>query len=1192
LPRGERRTRDRKGRDKKMPDGVKKRGVPKGHGDQPPQAGLLPALERAGLGMGLFGPDRRLVALNDCLRRRVGYPKRLCKSGTPAEAVLHWHAKRGDFGPGEPDTLVESLQKDLADGGACGFEGDAADHGRVKVHFVVADDGGLAVTCEELDEGTEYLRALAKIPEENPNPVLRLSGDGRRLYANQAAQAIGELWGEGGSVEPGLAEAAHEVARQGRPRMHELVCGERTVAFALAGVAGEDYINVYGRDVTEEREADKQVRSLAKFPSENPNPVLRVSPDAEVLYANEAAYALAGLMAGPERGRLCSELASVAVEAARSGERAGADLTLGERIYTFALMPVAGEVYLNVYGRDITEERLAKDELLAAKDSLEERVREKTASVRLLQNIVIAANEAASVEEALQTALHEVCIYTGWPVGHAYLVDDDDDGTLVPTGIWHLDLPDRFRELREAAGGMRFGFGDDLPGRVLAGGQAVWIDDIEKDQAFPRSGFAQDMGVRAAMAFPVLLNDQVVAILEFFSTQPAAPNTETLTAMGHIGAQLGSVAERKRSEKALRESNARAEQAHNRLTDAIEAISEGFALFDPDDVLMLCNSKYRDLLYPGMQHLVKEGTRFEDILRSAAERGLVDDAVGRIDEWIGERLARHHDPGDTLVQKRSSGFWLQINEHRTQEGGTVAVYSDVRGVARDQAVKASGAKSQFLANMSHELRTPLNAIIGYSELLLEEAEDLDQDDFVPDLKKIQGAGKHLLALINDVLDLSKIEAGKIELYIETFEVGHMIGDVAATIEPLAEKNGNRLAIDCPGDVGRMRSDLTKVRQTLFNLLSNACKFTEAGTVTLQARREAGSEGGFMTFTVSDEGIGMTPEQVDKVFEAFTQADTSTTRNYGGTGLGLAITREFCQMLGGDIVCASEPGKGSTFTIRLPIESTAAEEEEAAAAPSAAEQPADAPLVLVVDDDQVVRDLLGRHLTRSGYRVETATGGEEGLALARELRPDAITLDVLMPTMDGWAVLAALKDDPEVADIPVVMITILDDRNIGFSLGAKEFLSKPIDSDKLLGLMERLCPTGGRRRALVVEDDPGTRNLFKRILKKRDWSLVEAENGRVGLERLKDFVPDVILLDLMMPEMDGFAFLEKLREEEAWQAIPVIVVTAKSLTKAERERLNGSVEQLIQKSDANLEALLTELSEQLPKRGGASVPAEP
>ncbi|MCZ6508115.1 MAG: PAS-domain containing protein, partial [Acidobacteria bacterium] len=924
--------------------------------------------------MGLFGPDRRLAALNPCLRQRVGYPKKLCRLKTPVDAVLSCHAERGDFGAGEVAAILESCRRQLEDSGACSFERDGAGGGRIRLHFVATTDGGLVLTCEDIDEGAAQLHALAKFPEENPNPVLRLSRDGRLIYANAAAAAIETLLtGErGGAIEEGMAEMARDAARADDQRSYELACGERSYVFMLQPVAGESYINVYGRDVTEERAADKQVRDLAKFPSENPNPVLRIGRVGEIIYANEAAYALSGLIAGSGRELLSGDLAGIAVEAMRSGERVGLELMLGERIYAFAVMPVTGETYLNVYGRDITEERHAKDELLAAKNSLEERVREKTASVRLLRNIVIAANEASSVEEALQSALHEVCIDTGWPVGHAYLVDD---GRLVPTGIWHLDVPERFRALREATEGSRFGSEADLPGRVLASGQVAWINDITKEKSFPRAGFAEDMGVRAGMAFPVTLNGETVAVLEFFSTEPTVPDTETLTAMGHIGTQLGSVAERKRAETALRESNDRAEQAHVQLMDAIEAISEGFALFDPNDVLMLCNSKYRDLLYPGMQHLVREGSRFVDILRTAAERGLIADARGRIDEWLDERLARHREPGETHLQRRSSGLWVRISEHRTHDGGVVAVYSDVTELkerereladivdqleeARDEAVRASGAKSQFLANMSHELRTPLNAIIGYSELLLEEAEDLEQEEFILDLGKIQNAGRHLLALINDVLDLSKIEAGKIELYLETFDLKEMIAEVAGTIEPLARKNGNSLAVDCPDGVGRMRSDLTKVRQLLFNLLSNSCKFTKNGNVSLQVRREAeaGLNGGadFVTFTVKDEGIGMTPEQVDKVFDAFTQADASTTRNFGGTGLGLAITKEFCRLLGGGITCASTPGEGSCFVIRVPADSAMPKGETVAgkaapAAPVPAPVPADAPLVLVIDDD--------------------------------------------------------------------------------------------------------------------------------------------------------------------------------------------------------------------------------------------------
>jgi PAS domain S-box-containing protein len=507
--------------------------------------------------------------------------------------------------------------------------------------------------------------------------------------------------------------------------------------------------------------------------------------------------------------------------------------------------------------------------------------------------------------------------------------------------------------------------------------------------------------------------------------------------------------------------------------------------------------------------------------------------------------------------------------------------------AKELAEAATRAKSQFLANMSHELRTPLNAIIGYSEMLHEIADEEGQDEYVPDLDKIQAAGRHLLALINDVLDLSKVEAGKMDLYLETFDVMQMIDEASHTIVPLAEKNENTLEIRCADGVGAMHCDLTKVRQALFNLLSNACKFTKNGTITLEASRVPGADGGDLIFKVSDTGIGMTPEQAEKVFEAFTQADSSTTRDYGGTGLGLSITRSFCQMLNGDITVTSEPGKGSTFVVRLPAiaqttetahaEAQDADHENLETAVSVREG---AKTVLVVDDDARARDLLSRHLTRGGYRVKTAAGGEEGLRLARELSPDAVTLDVLMPHMDGWAVLAAMKDDPALADIPVILVTVVEDRNFGFSLGATEYITKPIDRGKFLAALERHCPTKTGRRVLVVEDDAPSREMIRRVLKKQGWTVNEADNGAVALRCLKDSLPDVILLDLMMPEMDGFEFIARMRENDDWRKVPIIVITAKTLTAEDHARLNGNVERLIQKGEQSLETLLATLNETL------------
>jgi signal transduction histidine kinase/CheY-like chemotaxis protein/ligand-binding sensor domain-containing protein len=509
--------------------------------------------------------------------------------------------------------------------------------------------------------------------------------------------------------------------------------------------------------------------------------------------------------------------------------------------------------------------------------------------------------------------------------------------------------------------------------------------------------------------------------------------------------------------------------------------------------------------------------------------------------------------------------------------------------ARAAADEANKAKTTFLANMSHELRTPLNAIIGYSEMLQEEAQDTGQVSFVPDLGKIHGAGKHLLGLINDVLDLSKIEAGRMTLYLEDFDVAKLVCEVAATVQPLVAKNENKLEVQCPPDIGQMRADVTKLRQTLFNLLSNANKFTEKGVVRLSVEQDeflgdarAGAPAllrSTLLLRVSDTGIGMTPEQLAKLFQAFSQADSSISRKYGGTGLGLAISRKFCQLMGGDITVTSEPLKGSTFTITLPQQvqdTTSNTESVSKSAVTRTGVASSGPCVLVIDDDASVRDLMQRSLSKEGFRLELAADGPAGLALARELKPAVITLDVMMPHQDGWSVLNSLKANPATANIPVIMLTIVDDKQMGFALGAADYFTKPIDFQRLHQVLEKYRKPAVKQTVLIVEDHADTREMLRRALEKEGWAVAEAPSGKVGLEHLAASSPALILLDLMMPEMDGFEFMDRLRREGGRPRVPVIVITAKDLTEEDRRRLNGGVERIIQKGAHTREQLLAEI----------------
>jgi len=666
-----------------------------------------------------------------------------------------------------------------------------------------------------------------------------------------------------------------------------------------------------------------------------------------------------------------------------------------------------------------------------------------------------------------------------------------------------------------------------------------------------------------------------------------------------VSSVIRDITERRKAEEALA-----AAEARHRLV--LESTSDGIFGVDTKGQLMFINSAGAELVGYSKEELL--GCSVHDLIHHSR----ADGRAYPVTECPMYAAVTHGSSStiddEVLWRKDDTSFDVEYSSTPLRKDdelvGAVIVFRDIteRKIAeaallqaRDDAQAASRTKSEFLANMSHELRTPMNAIIGYSEMLTEEAEDLELDSFVSDLKKIHSAGSHLLSLINDVLNISKIESGKMEVYLEIFAVEAMIEEIAATVQTLVRQRGNRLEIQGLEDAGAMESDLTKVRQTLFNLISNAAKFTENGQITLSVKREQDDAGrDWVEFEVADTGIGIAADKIDELFEEFTQVDASTTREYGGTGLGLAITKRFCEMLGGTIECRSTPGDGSAFLIRLPAAvsdekrqvltamasvTTPVTPDRVADIVSVSDSSGVRGKVLVIDDDPTIRELLARSLSRDGYEVLLAEDGAHGLELARTEKPVAITLDVMMPGIDGWGVLRALKADAATVSIPVIMITIVDDKSLGYTLGAAEYLTKPIDRGRLLEAMHRLQSPVGEGPVgdvLVVDDEPHVRELTRRTLEAEGLSVREAADGQEALDQVAHQRPGMIILDLMMPVMDGFEFLLRLRRDPDTADLPVVVVTAKDLTEQDRARLKGQVHQVMQKGGFRREELLNEV----------------
>ena len=752
-------------------------------------------------------------------------------------------------------------------------------------------------------------------------------------------------------------------------------------------------------------------------------------------------------------------------------------------------------------------------------------------------------------------------------VGYGQVLADDEsialetsyaDGLPPVTGLFRLD---------------DFGSAIVAPQRR---GETVVRADVLADTSYD-AAIWRNVETRALISVPLIRAGRMAAGLFVNGREPRRWSADEVALVEEVAARVWQAVDRTKAEAALRDS-----EAH--LAGIFRQTGAGFAETDVDGRFVSVNDHFCDLV--GRDRATLLALHMADVTHPDDQVAL---PVERMAE-TGEAVALE----TRYVKPDGTDIWVAVTVSLIASGSSqptlLAVAIDIAerkrverelAAARDAAEEANLAKSTFIANMSHELRTPLSAIIGYAEMLQEEFSDAGGEEaLAEDIRKIETNARHLLGLINDVLDLSKIESGRMEVYAETFDVAEMARDLSSTVETLVTRRGNRLVVHLEPGLGTMHSDLTKVRQVLLNLLSNAAKFTENGSVTLSASRITGGhgDGDWLVFRVADTGIGMNEEQLSRLFQRFTQADASTTRKFGGTGLGLSISKAFGTMLGGDLSVDSAPEEGSTFTLFLPAVLLAAASVEEGVGPATASEPRPAAdvhrdVVLVIDDDPNQRELMTRFLGREGFGALTASDGYAGLQLARALRPRAILLDVTMPGLDGWSVLSALKADPVLAAIPVVMVTFVEERGLATSLGAADYVMKPVKWERFRQVMDRFRESEGD--VLVVDDDADARHHVRTVLERDDWTVVEAENGRAALERVAAALPRVVLLDLEMPVLDGFGFLEAFRMIPGCADIPVVVLTALDLTRDDRRRLQG-VSQILNKGETSLRALASKL----------------
>ncbi|HEX6015309.1 MAG TPA: response regulator, partial [Geminicoccaceae bacterium] len=626
----------------------------------------------------------------------------------------------------------------------------------------------------------------------------------------------------------------------------------------------------------------------------------------------------------------------------------------------------------------------------------------------------------------------------------------------------------------------------------------------------------------------------------------------------------------------------------------LDTIDYGVLILDPGLRVRIHNRAFVRLSGVGDDAL-RARPPFRAVMDAAREAGIYDVPEAGWEPYVAARLTELEGGGVPPREwQLPDGRTLEYQCVPLPDGGRLVTYFDLTRLkeaeaglraAKEQAELASRTKSDFLASMSHELRTPLNAIIGFTRLVMRRSKDVLPAKQYENLEKILVSGEHLLSLINAVLDLSKIEAGRVDLRPVEFTLEPLVDLCLRTVEPMVKGDRVRLVKDIEPGLPTLVQDQEKVRQILTNLLGNAVKFTEAGSITVRVRRHDGE----LAIVVSDTGVGIPEQARELIFEEFRQVDGGSTRQHGGTGLGLAISRRLARLMGGDITVESAVGTGSTFAVRLPLRHgrtplpvrpapvvghRAGEAATGDRTSEPAEASRDGRAVLVIDDDPNVIELLRENLAEAGYRVVGARDGDEGIGKAREIQPDSIVLDIIMPRKDGWQVLHELKADPATRDIPIILLSVVDQKNLGYRLGTADYLVKPFEREALLAALSRAARHC--RRLLVVDDDPNVTDMVRQLLEGEPVAVDAAADGREALRVIARQPPDVIFLDLLMPGLDGFGVLEALQADPGWCQIPVIVLTAKELTAEETALLERRTLAVVEKRGLERGALLQEV----------------